>query len=431
MTRLGALLLLLCVASGCAIEETQRADFPLPAFGSPPPEVAAGPAPIVQIMPGVPGTTPMIEHPEAIAPLHAALTRTVAEGTVTRISHLGDSSIGMDDLPHVLRTAFQSRFGDAGPGFVLLQPHSSSYINRTVSLRNDAEWEELCFIARRCLRDGHYGLGGVSFSSHGGARTTIVPRGGRVLSRAELWYVAQPSGGELTFRFGPDRVARISTRAPSLEDRWHVLTRDTGTDGVQVTATGGGSSRAFGVVLENDGPGVVWDSLSMIGAFTHRILEHDEAHFAAQLAHRDPDLVVLSYGGNDLRRVSGGIVDEAGLSDETFRLLDRVRRAVPDAGCLVLGIIDHERSGARSIAPEFVEVVVRAQRAAAERAGCGFWDNAAAMGGAGSFAEWRRLGLAAADGKHLTPRGRRVVGARLFEAIMYAGGPPPTAPSAE
>lgn len=419
--RFGALVVLASGLFGCAAGEREPAELVLPSFDSPPAELA--PPSITPVMQELPGATPPIENPGAIAPLHAALARTLAEGTVTRVIHMGDSSIGMDGLPHVLRTAFQSRYGDAGPGFVLLQPHSPNYRNRTVSLRNRTEWD-LCFIIRRCLRDGHYGLGGVSVSSRGGAVTTIVPRDERIVSRAELWYAAHPRGGDILFRFGRGAATRIATRAPALEDRWYRLARDPGSHGVQVQASGNGLSRAYGVVLENDGPGVVWDTLSMIGAFTNRLLAHDEAHFAGQLAHRDPDLVVLSFGGNDLRRVVGRVVDEEGLRDETERLLTRVRRGVPDAGCLVLGIIDHQRSGRLEVAPDRVELVIRAQRAAAQRAGCAFYDTVAAMGGAGSYAAWRRRGLAASDGKHLSPRGRRVIGARLFEALMHAAGAP-------
>ena len=158
----------------------------------------------------------------------------------------------------------------------------------------------------------------------------------------------------------------------------------------------------------------------MTGAFTPRLLAHDRAHFAGQLARRGPDLVVLSYGGNDLRRMRRGAVDAARLADETRRLLARVRAAVPAAGCLVIGINDHERSGGSTVEPAHVEAVERAQRRATEATGCAYWSTLAAMGGPGSFAEWRRRGLASSDGKHLSPRGRRVIAARLFEALRAA-----------
>lgn len=386
----------------------------------PRPVEEAGRRPLLEPMPEHPGHTPAIENESALAAFAAALERTEAGEGITRVVHLGDSSIGMDGLPHGLRERFQRTFGDAGPGYVLLQAHSDSYRNRTVRISNAGRWD-LCFIIRRCRRDGHYGLGGVTVESRRRVTTTIEPVAPRNISRAELWYLAQPSGGRVRVELG-DRSVEVDTAATALEDRWQVIEGEPGPHEVRVTSLGGGPARAYGVVLENDGPGVVWDTLSMIGAFTNRLLAHDEAHFARQLARRDPDLVVLNYGGNDLRRVVHGAVDRDGLAGETEALLRRVREAVPEASCLVVGINDHTQSGATRVHPRHVDLVLDAQREAATRAGCAFWSVTDAMGGTGTFDAWRRRGMASSDGKHLSERGRRVVAARLHAAMMHAAG---------
>ena len=377
------------------------------------------PAPLVEPEPSQPGRTPPIENAGALAPFFATLARTEAGEGVTRVTNLGDSSIGADGLPHAMRTLFARDFGDAGPGYLRLQRQSNSDRNRTVSLTAAPSWE-LCVVIRRCRRDGRYGLGGMTVESRGRARTIIRPEDGRVLSRAELWYLAQPSGGRIGLTLGAQPEVIVETAAAALEDRWHELDIEPGTHRVQVRALGGGPARAFGVVLENEGPGVVWDSLSVVGAFTHRLLAHDEAHFARQLARRAPSLVVLNYGGNDLRRVVWGHVDRPTLEDETHRLLARVRDAVPETACLVIGISDHTRSGGAAVRPEHVQTVIGSQRAAALRAGCAFWDTTLAMGGDGAFPPWQRRGLGAGDGKHLTERGRQIIAARLYAALMHA-----------
>jgi lysophospholipase L1-like esterase len=369
--------------------------------------------------PGRPGATPPVENAAALAGFYAALERTRRGEGLTRVTNLGDSSIGMDALPHALRMRFARDLGDAGPGYVLLEPESPSYRNRTVALRTGPPWD-VCVMIRRCKRDARYGLGGALAESRGGASTRIAPRDGREVSRAELWYLAQPRGGRLGFTFGDAPEVVIDTRSPGVEGRWRVLERAPGAHPVRVRALGRGQVRVFGVVLENEGPGIVWDTLSVVGAFTHRVLAHDEGHFARQLARRDPDLVVLNYGGNDLRRMIFGGVDREGLEEETLQVLSRVRAAVPDAGCLVVGISDHTRSGTARVRPAQVEAVLDAQRHAARRAGCAFWDTTHAMGGAGSFERWRRHGLAANDGKHLTERGRRLVADRLHAALVHA-----------
>lgn len=364
----------------------------------------------------------VIEDPtgHALDGFFAALARTDDGDGLTRVTHMGDSSIGLDALPHFLRRRFQDRFGDGGAGFVNVQPDSTNYQNRTVHLSVPSPWD-FCFIIFRCRPDGHYGLGGIAAESSTGATTVISTRNdgsyGRSASRVELWYAGLPRGGHIELKID-DSAEIIETEAPAIEDRWHAVDVEPGEHRVRVRAMGHGRVRVFGVVLETDGPGVVWDSLSMIGAFTPRLLAHDEAHFRAQLEHRSSDLVVLGYGGNDLRRYIGGQVTLDEFQEETRAVLARVRAARPSAGCLLTGILEHEMSGSTRVSSEDVAAIVGAQRRAAADAGCAFFDVFGAMGGAGSFRAWRDQGLAASDGKHLGPGGRDRLAAWIYESLV-------------
>jgi len=354
---------------------------------------------------------------------YRALARTEAGGerALTRVTHMGDSSIGMDQLPHYLRRRFQDRFGDGGTGFVLVQPHSRSYRNNTVHMSARRPWM-FCYLIFRCMDDGHYGLGGVATIGRRGSRTRIETRRdgdyGTTASHLELWYATQRRGGRLGLRVDADEEIVLDTRAEEIEDRFHRMELIPGPHRVRIRHAGGGRARAYGVVLETDGPGVVWDTLSMIGAFTTRLLEYDEAHFRGQLAARDSNLVILNYGGNDLRRHVGRDVGIAAYREETRTVLARVRSALPDAGCLLTGIIEHEMSGRTRIRPPQVQAVVDSQRAAALEAGCAFFDVYGAMGGAGSYRRWMRRGLAAGDLKHLSPAGRRIVANWIYDALV-------------
>jgi lysophospholipase L1-like esterase len=377
---------------------------------------------------------PIVDPAGALQGFYRALARTDdgVAGAITRVTHMGDSSIGMDQLPHYLRRRFQDRFGDGGTGFVLVQPHSTSYRNNTVHLVNRRPWD-FCYLIFRCLDDGHYGLGGVATIGSRGARTFIETRRdgsyGTAASRLELWYATQRRGGRLGLKVDHEPELVLDTAADGIQDRFHRMRLEPGPHRVRLRHAGGGRTRAYGLVLETDGPGVVWDTLSMIGAFTTRLLDYDESHFAGQLAARDSHLVVLSYGGNDLRRHVGRGVGIEEFREETRRVLSRVRGALPEAGCLLTGIIEHEMSGRSRIRPRHVRAVVDAQREAAEEAGCAFFDTYAAMGGAGSYRRWMREGLAASDLKHLSPRGRRIVAGWIYDALVsgyldYRRSPP-------
>jgi lysophospholipase L1-like esterase len=340
------------------------------------------------------------------------------------VLHLGDSTIGLDGIPNAIRKRFQARFGDGGAGFVLLDRYSLNYKNLAVRLEPNGAWTT-CYIAYRCRKDGHYGLGGVTVSSTGGAKTVISTRGkgdvGRTVSRFELWYAAQPHGGTVRVRIDREKPVIVDTNATQLEDRWRVLDVDEGPHRISVQAIRG-RVRAYGVVLETEGPGVVWDTISLIGCFTKRLLSHDPDHIRAQIAHRDPDLLVLTFGGNDLKRMHLGKLDGAQYEREVLEVLEHLRGTestrVP---CLLTGVVDHGRLRAGKVIPhKHVTELIEAQRRAAFAAGCAFFDARAAMGGEGSILDWlrRRPPLASPDLKHLTRRGRDLMGDMIYRALV-------------
>jgi lysophospholipase L1-like esterase len=174
------------------------------------------------------------------------------------------------------------------------------------------------------------------------------------------------------------------------------------------------------VLLETDGPGVVWEQFSWLGAFTRRMHGWDEKHIASQIEHRDPHLVAFMFGGNDSRRIANGKLSEAQYTEEYLVGVKRVMAGKPSASCLVIGVTDRGRSLEFQIEPEHVAALVRAQREAARQAGCAFFDSWTAMGGPGSLERWRRQKppLAAADRKHLNHAGREVLGGWIFDAIV-------------
>lgn len=362
----------------------------------------------------------VLEFPEALAGFYDALGRVDdGEREVVRVVHLGASMIGMDDLTGVLRGRFQRRFGEGGAGMVLMQRYMPNYLHQWVKFHG-REWDH-CFIAFLCEGDGHYGLGGVTFTSTGGASTTIATREDEMrdeVSRFEVWYAAIKGGGKLSIRVDGGKATLVDTRAAALEDRYHVIDVERGRHEIEVRALG--RVRAYGVVLETDGPGIVWDQFSMLGAFTRRMLAWDEQHIADQIEHRDPHLIAFTYGGNDLRRVAVGKLTGPEYVREYVSSIARVRAGKPAASCLVIGITDRAQTWTFAVTPEHMDTLVNAQREAAREAGCAFFDSYAAMGGEGSARRWRKLDppLAAGDLKHLTHAGQEVLGGWVYDAIV-------------
>jgi lysophospholipase L1-like esterase len=369
-----------------------------------------------------------VEDPKGtLVPFFEALGRTDAKepGAITRITHLGDSSIGHDGLPHSIRTRMQDRFGDGGAGFVLIDRASvnSNYGTKVATHATTTTWQA-CMLTNLCKRDGHYGLGGHTFWASADASSTISTQSkgayGTTASHIELWYLAQPRGGRIKLKVDKAEPEVVTTLADAPEDRWHVIDVEPGPHRITVSAAGGGQARAYGLVLETDGPGVVWESVSMIGAFTKRLNGFDTEHIAGQVAHRSADLLVLNFGGNDLRRLVGNSLSPEEYEQEYGEALDRLKAKRPEQPCLVVGVIDHGKSGSFTVAPEVVDTMIATQRKIAFDHGCAFFDTVAAMGGAGSLRKWRERSpsLAEPDLKHLNNRGRDVMGKLMYQALV-------------
>jgi lysophospholipase L1-like esterase len=354
-----------------------------------------------------------------------ARTERKEAGAVTRILHYGDSTIASDYVSGTMRRRLQARFGDAGHGFILIANPWEWYFHNDVLHASDGEWKA-SRLAGPVAPDGMYGLGGVSFTSYGGgvAWFGTATRGdyGRRVSRFDLYYLEQPSGGdvELTLRGQPPQ--RFSTRGETKVSRVHSVHVDDGEAKLAVRAVGGGPVRLFGVALEREQPGVTYDALGSHAAMALYWQRQKREHWRDQLALRDPSLIVFQYGTNesDLWRL-----DRAQYEAALAALLDELREAAQGASILVVAPLDRgEHRDGKVVTKRVILDLVAIQERVALAHGAAFWSAFEAMGGEGSMARWVRARpqLGGGDLTHPTPLGAEVLGDLLSDAIVEAFG---------
>jgi lysophospholipase L1-like esterase len=387
-----------------------------------------------ELDPGADELVVPLDNAEALAPFYEALTLTDIgyEGAITRAGHWGDSVLGNDGITGTIRRRMQARFGDSGHGFHALKKYDASYRHQGIKFeeQGSVRWSS-CFIRNRCKDDGHYGYGGVTVWSPGGAQsrfgTATTGTVGLSASVFELWYVKQPKGGKLRVTID-DEVHVVETALEgveagmpdALEDAWARFVIPDGPHTIDVRAAGGGQARAYGVILERELPGVVWDEMALIGSFTSRLASQDPEHLAAQLGHRDLDLMVFTFGGNDMTREQSDLrkTMDPYIADYSS-VIALFRKARPEAACLIMGPVDHgERVGGRVVSRGIVARMTEAQRQVALDHGCAFFDTLAAMGGEDAIGRWRSKGLMSADLAHPSASGHKVLGTMVFAAVM-------------
>lgn len=367
-----------------------------------------------------------IEDPHgAMRSFYEQLFRTASheDGAVTRIAHFGDSTIALDGITMTARERLQVRFGDAGHGFVLAARGFLPYRHFQVRHDSAGSWR-VSDITHLGLSDGHYGLGGVQSRSASGGTAWFAPDDdedalvGRSVTSFQVFFQRHPRGGEVQYRVDEGEWQVLDTEGPELADDVHRVDVEEGVHRLSLRAAGHGESRLYGVVLERPGPGVVYDSLGMVGARASRMLGFDPQHLHDQLAFRETNLAIIAFGGND--------ADDQRSEEDffvTFRDVARlVRTARPEASCLLFAPLDQAerdaRGQVRTLAP--VPRIVSAMRRAADAEGCAFFDTWSAMGGEGSMGRWFRRSprLSSGDFRHATPAGYRVIGTMFYKALL-------------
>lgn len=134
--------------------------------------------------------------------------------------------------------------------------------------------------------------------------------------------------------------------------------------------------------------------------------------FVPQLKTIKPDLVVLSLGVND--------VQGKGFTKEEFiqhydSLINLVKEAAPNCAILLTTTTDNyirrktPNKRTETAREALIEVMKHHQ--------CAVWDMYEIMGGFKSIYKWYKTGLAARDKIHFSPKGYKISGTLMFEAL--------------
>ncbi|HXU37143.1 MAG TPA: GDSL-type esterase/lipase family protein [Blastocatellia bacterium] len=360
-----------------------------------------------------------IEDPtgRAMLTFYAALQNTQRGEWVTRIVHYGDSHVAADILTGALRRSLQSGFGDAGPGFVLAGKPWPSYSRAGVSSRASSGWQADGLTQASLAADRRLGLAGVSLSTSRAGEWLSLTASGRYF---DVYMLKQPGAGALDISLdAAEWKHNVSLSSSTFTaDYVEVVAPDDSIHTIEIRTTSSGLIRVFGIAIEGERPGVTYDALGINGARASRPLQWDWRLLSSNLERRDPDLIIVAYGSNE---VTDSDLDLEEYSANFATLLKRFREAAPRASILVLGPPDRAvREGRRWKTASRMAALIGAQRRAALKAGAAFYDLFNAMGGPGSVERWATLAqpLAQTDRVHLTAAGYRLVADWLYFELM-------------
>jgi len=268
------------------------------------------------------------------------------------------------------------------------------------------------------LKSGRFGLAGVMASSYGGAGSTFELDA--TANRLFVFYRGGPKAGGLQLYLNREKTltTTLDARAETWEDR--VWSPEIGKDftWARLRAAGGGRTEVYGVAIERAGPGLVLDTLGIVGIRARRWRKANSEHLAGQVRSRESDLIVLNFGGNE--RVDRDLSIEKH-SLEIREALDRFRAGAPQSACLLIGPLAHGYKGTQRLDPR-LKTVGDAQRKVAHEAGCAYLDTVLLMGGEGAVREFRSKRWMGADLAHLNMKGHRELGRRIADWLWKRYG---------
>jgi lysophospholipase L1-like esterase len=337
-----------------------------------------------------------------------------------RVAWFGDSHTAADFMTDAVRQPLQRRFGVGGPGLVLLGLHPYRHAQASVQLHGSWRRVPVAPASIQPADSGSFGLAGI------GAAPTSSDASLSVSLAPALEWARGPLRWELVYRLPSDSsefvVSSGGLAPPEVMTPRNGQTRPSGLRSVVVQTDGEptvfvtapvAEPELFGVFVELAKAGVVLDTLGINGARIQTPLVWQAAPWMAELRAREPSLVVLSYGTNEV----GDRLEAAQYRELYAQLLERIRRS-SDADCLILGPTERVLSD-WSTHPRVLELD-QVQRQAAEELSCAFISLVDAMGGPGSFRAWAsaKPPLARKDRVHLAPAGYRQVGAIIAAQLL-------------
>ncbi|MCY1030214.1 hypothetical protein OV207_02010 [Corallococcus sp. BB11-1] len=359
----------------------------------------------------------------ALTPFFAALDGLVtgageATKAPTVIAAFGNSLIAGDRIVDVMRDELVAGFGGAGRG-VLLVDRMAPYGGRTRTAAVSNGWQPRTLGELRAPPHP-FGITGVyHVATEARARGRFKLEGE---PRGTLWWRDVKDAGRLVVSVDGAVLVRTEPQGDGAS-RTTSFDLPAGAKWLDVTAERPGAI-VQGVVLQQDGPGIVLDMLGVPSADATLYSRLEEDALKAQLAQRDPKLLLFFLGGNESKRLEWKRTDLDTVRRDLTALLRRTRAVSPGSACLVVGPMDAVQDGHVKGKPltqrPFLEATILIEREVALAEGCGFFSLFAAMGGAGSLARFNQAGFMHDDLVHPRGQGLDLLGQLVSDALLQA-----------
>ncbi|WP_272694301.1 SGNH/GDSL hydrolase family protein [Providencia sp. PROV036] len=327
------------------------------------------------------------------------------------IVQIGDSHTAADFFSGNLRTLFQQRYGDAGPGFI---PPISVPGQRTATINRTSEKKEWSLASSRKDERFDYPLGGLIAEPQTANSKVVLKPLQAALGAYQLQTLYQ-SAGDSQMRVAP--TVSPSVALPATGNQW-VFSSPVNTQlPAQVTVNKGNGLKIGGWLVRSQKPGVMLSALGLNGA-TLSMADKWQPQWSETLAQMSPDMVILAYGTNE---AFNDTLDLAAYEQNLRAKIRLIRQQMPNSVILLIGPNDslkfNNAASCQAQMPVNLMSVIQIQKTVAAQENTLFWDWQAFMGGPCSIRTWAAQDLARPDNVHLSVEGYKKSAQGLYSQL--------------
>ena len=325
-----------------------------------------------------------------------------------RIAYYSDSFIEGDVLTADIREKMQQQYGGCGIGWIDCEKGTNG--NRpTISLSSNGFNGHV--VTQKSFQPERQGINQKYFLPQPGAtlsaKATNFRKGTSHWQSAKL-FLKSPSPIIITFN-GTEREIGGSSEVQMVEAK-------SNSNNVSLKLNRGAGAVFYGLALESQ-QGVIVDNLGMRGIPGYS-LSHLPDNTLSQFARLRPyDLIIIHYGLNVSADGNPNAFFES-YKERMKNVVEKMRRAFPDASILVVGISDRDQRYADGIhTMHSIKRLESYQRLIASESHVAFYSMFSAMGGEDAMKQFVDKKMANKDYTHINFDGGRYIADRFCKSI--------------
>jgi len=384
-----------------------------------------------------------IEYPNndgsILFPIFQALYKLKDVNELIRILHYGDSQIEGDRITGFLRFKLQAKFGGKGVGLMqLVNATPSASLIESVS-NNCNKYTLIGGKSASKVRHSRYGamLGFARFTPVLQDSSSIGSsdfQGSIFINKSNQGYANTRDFQKLRLFYGFNKTDvklnllvnkdLLTTETLTSNTDLNVFEYDFKKSPSSITMQfkGKDSPDIYGFALDAS-KGIAVDNIPLRGSSGYGFTQMNFDFLKKFYELLNVKLVIMQFGVNSVPENERTIVPDYTYYEKGFyNQLKTIKAINKDICVVVIGVSDRSRKAGDSYETNpNIEKIRKAQKNAAFKAGCAYWDLFEAMGGENSMPSWvfAKPALANKDFTHFNEKGARMVAEMFYNALIY------------